>query len=103
MNSVTTQDRQMLEDPQMPNDQQAPDGQAADSHEPKDQQALLAELGEKQAWLDAGLTEEETATLCRIAARVDSGLFETAGFSFHADTYQPGADGCCCLHVRPGK
>src|SRR5258708_18192925 len=53
MNSVTTQDRQMLEDPQMPNDQQAPDGQAADSHEPKDQQALLAELGEKQEGLDA--------------------------------------------------
>ncbi len=37
----------------MPNDQQAPDGQAADSHEPKDQQALLAELGEKQEGLDA--------------------------------------------------
>ena len=53
MNSVTTQDRQMLEDPQMPNDQQAADGQAADSREPKDQQALLAELGEKQEWLDA--------------------------------------------------
>jgi hypothetical protein len=56
----------------------------------------------KQAWLDAGLTEEETATLCRIAARVDSGLFETAGFRFHADTYRPGAEGCCFLHVRPG-
>ena len=56
----------------------------------------------KQTWLDAGLTEEETAALCRIAARVDSGLFEAAGFRFHADTYQPGAEGCCFLHVRPG-
>jgi len=35
----------------------------------------------KQAWLDAGLPEEEVATLCRVAAQVDSGLFEAAGFS----------------------
>ena len=56
----------------------------------------------KQAWLDAGLSEEETATLCRLAARVDSGLFEAAGFSFNADTYTPGGEGCCLLHVRPG-
>jgi hypothetical protein len=56
----------------------------------------------KQAWLDAGLAQEEVATLCRIAARVDSGLFEAAGFRFHADTYQSGGEGCCFLHVRPG-
>jgi hypothetical protein len=55
----------------------------------------------KQAWLDAGLAEEEVAALCRIAARVDNGLFEAAGFRFHADTYQPGGEGCCFLHVRP--
>jgi hypothetical protein len=35
-------------------------------------------------------------------ARVDSGLFEVAGFRFHADTYRPGAEGCCFLHIRPG-
>jgi hypothetical protein len=56
----------------------------------------------KQAWLDAGLAEEEVATLCRVAAQVDSGLFEAAGFRFHADTYRPGGEGCCFLHVRPG-
>jgi hypothetical protein len=56
----------------------------------------------QQAWRDAGLAPEEVATLCRIAARVDSGLFEAAGFRFHADTYRPGAEGCCFLHVRPG-
>ena len=56
----------------------------------------------KQAWLDAGLSEEEVARLCRIAGQVDRGLFETAGFRFHADTYQPGGEGCCYLHVRPG-
>jgi len=56
----------------------------------------------KQAWLDAGLAPEEVATLCRVAAQVDRGLFEAAGFRFQADTYQPGAEGCCFLHVRPG-
>ena len=56
----------------------------------------------KQAWLDAGLPQEEVATLCRIAAQVDVGLFQAAGFRFHADTYQPGGEGCCFLHIRPG-
>ena len=40
--------------------------------------------------------------LCRLAAQVDHGMFEAAGFGFHADTYQPGGEGCCFLHVRPG-
>jgi hypothetical protein len=57
----------------------------------------------KQAWLDAGLAQEEVAALCRIAARVDNGLFEAAGFRFHADTYRAGGEGCCFLHVRPGS
>ena len=56
----------------------------------------------KQAWLDAGLAQEEVAALCRVAAQVDSGLFEAAGFRFHAETYRPGGEGCCFLHVRPG-
>ena len=42
------------------------------------------------------------ATLCRIAAKVDDGTFESAGFRFSADTWKPGGDGCCCLHIRPG-
>jgi hypothetical protein len=57
----------------------------------------------KDAWLAAGLGPDEVATLCRIASRVDYGAFEGAGFSFSADTWQPGREGCCLLHVRPGK
>ena len=57
----------------------------------------------KTAWQDLGLPEEEVATLCRIAARIDNGMFEAAGFQFTADTYQPAGDGCCYLHIRPGK
>ena len=57
----------------------------------------------KEAWLEAGLSEEEVATLCDIAAVVDYGTFEGNGFAFTADTYKSGADGCCHLHIRPGK
>jgi hypothetical protein len=57
----------------------------------------------REAWQEAGLPEAEIATLCRIAARVDNGTFEAAGFKFHADTWQPGGEGCCLLHLRPGK
>jgi hypothetical protein len=55
----------------------------------------------REAWQEAGLSDEEVATLCRIAARIDNGTFEGAGFSFSADTWQSGGgDGCCCLHIR---
>ncbi|MGW8256907.1 MAG: hypothetical protein ACWGMZ_05430 [Thermoguttaceae bacterium] len=52
--------------------------------------------------VEAALSEELVATLCRIAASVDSGTFEAAGFKFQAETYQPNGEGCCYLHIRPG-
>jgi hypothetical protein len=57
----------------------------------------------KEAYLESGLSEEETATMLEIAAQVDYGTFEGAGFSFRADTWRPGRTGCCHLHVTPGK
>lgn len=56
----------------------------------------------KEAWQEAGLLESDIATLCHIAGRVDNGTFEGAGFAFSADTWQPGREGCCHLHIRPG-
>lgn len=56
----------------------------------------------REAWQEAGLPPEEVATLCRIAARIDNGTFEGAGFQFSADTWQPGGEGCCYLHIRSG-
>ena len=56
----------------------------------------------KEAWQEAGVADVDIAALCRIAGRVDNGTFEAAGFQFSADTWQPGRDGCCHLHVRPG-
>ncbi len=57
----------------------------------------------RDAWQEAGLPDEEVATMCRIAARIDNGTFEGAGFRFSADTWQPGGEGCCFLHIRPGE
>jgi hypothetical protein len=56
----------------------------------------------RDAWLEAGLPEEDVVTLCRIASQVDDGTFEAAGFRFHADTWRPGGEGCCCLHIQRG-
>ena len=56
----------------------------------------------KQAWQEAGLSGEQIATLCHIAGRVDDGTFAAAGFAFSADTWKPGEEGCCHLHIRPG-
>lgn len=57
----------------------------------------------RDAWQEIGLADEEVATMCRIAARVDNGTFEGAGFRFSADTWQPGGEGCCRLQIRPGQ
>jgi predicted hydrocarbon binding protein len=56
----------------------------------------------KEAWQAAGLSDERIATLCRIAGVVDNGTFEAAGFTFSAETWRPGDEGCCLLHIRPG-
>lgn len=57
----------------------------------------------KDAWREAGLTEEKVATLCRIAGAVDKGLFEGAGFAFENRTWTPGRQGCCFLGVQPKR
>ena len=57
----------------------------------------------KEAWIEAGLSDADVATLCEIAAEIDVGTFQGAGFCFCADTWKPDGDGCCRLHVRPGK
>jgi hypothetical protein len=57
----------------------------------------------KEAWKEAGLSDAEVTKMCSIAGRVDNGTFEGAGFTFSADTWQPGRSGCCHLHIRPGK
>jgi hypothetical protein len=57
----------------------------------------------QEAWQDANLPAQEIARMCKIAAVIDTGTFEGAGFSFSAETWQPGRQGCCVLKVRPGR
>lgn len=56
----------------------------------------------KEAWIEAGLPAQDVARLCEIAGVIDNGTFEAAGFAFSAETWKPGEDGCCFLHIRPG-
>lgn len=56
----------------------------------------------KEAWQRAGLPPDRVQTLCRIAGVIDNGTFESAGFAFSAETWQPGDEGCCFLHIRKG-
>jgi len=57
----------------------------------------------KEAWQEAGLDDNDLETMCRIAGEIDKGTFESAGFRFEVDTWKPGRDGCCRLHIRPGE
>lgn len=54
----------------------------------------------KEAWEDAQFSPKRIETLCRIAGFVDNGTFEQAGFTLQSDTWKPGEEGCCFLHIR---
>ena len=71
-----------------------------------DTEALEIKMGRcplQDAWQDAGLSKGEIAVMCDIAASVDKGTFEGAGFSFSVDTWNAGQRGCCRLKIAPGK
>ena len=57
----------------------------------------------KEAWQEAGLKESDIERMCDIAAAVDKGTFEGAGFGFTIKTWKPGQQGCCLLKIKPGK
>jgi hypothetical protein len=57
----------------------------------------------KEAWQEAGLTDSDIAHMCDIAAIVDKGTFEGAGFVFSMETWRAGQKGCCLLKISPGK
>jgi hypothetical protein len=54
----------------------------------------------KDAWIADGRSEEEIATLCRIAGRADWGCFSAAPCRFSAETWRPGREGCCVLRLE---
>ena len=55
----------------------------------------------KDAWEAARLPDEEVARLCEIAAEADYGTMDAAGFAVEIETWRPGRQGCCLLHIRP--
>ena len=57
----------------------------------------------KDAWQDAGLNKDELSDMCDIAVSVDKGTFEGAGFSFSAETWTQGRQGCCRLKILPQR
>ena len=57
----------------------------------------------KDAWQEAGLTDSDIARMCDIAAIVDKGTFEGAGFEFSMESWTAAQQGCCLLKIRPGK
>jgi hypothetical protein len=52
------------------------------------------------AWREAGLADDDLALMCSIAAEADYGTIERAGFAIEIETWKPGHEGCCVLHVR---
>ena len=55
----------------------------------------------KEAYEEAGIAAERMQVLLRIAGGGDVGLFEGAGFAIRNDTWAPGGQGCCHLHIEP--
>jgi hypothetical protein len=53
----------------------------------------------QDAWREAGLGDDDLATLCRIAGRFDHGCFAAAGVRLDAETWTPGRAGCCRLRL----
>ena len=51
----------------------------------------------KDAWGEAGVCDDDMATLCRIAGAFDRGLFEATGVRFENVTWVSGRDGCCTI------
>ncbi len=50
----------------------------------------------KDAWTEAGVSDDRLAVLCRIAGAFDRGLFEATGVRFENITWTPGHGSGCC-------
>ena len=53
----------------------------------------------KSGWMEAGLSDDEVALFCSMAACADYGTLEAAGFKVDIATWKPGQEGCCSLSI----
>lgn len=52
----------------------------------------------KDAWVEAGCSDEEICTLLQCASALDEATLEAAGFDYEIELWSPGKEGCC--HTR---
>jgi len=53
----------------------------------------------KDAWVDAGCSDEEISTLLHCASALDEAVLEAAGFNYEIELWSPGKDGCCLTRI----
>ena len=53
----------------------------------------------KSGWIEAGLSDQDVALFCSMAACADYGTLEAAGFKVDIATWKPGDEGCCSLCI----
>lgn len=54
----------------------------------------------KDAWVEAGCSEEEVVTLLHCASAFDAATLEAAGFDYEIELWSPGQEGCCLTRIR---
>ena len=53
----------------------------------------------KDAWVEAGCSDDEICTLLRCASALDEATFDAAGFDYEIELWSPGKDGCCLTRI----
>ncbi|MEM8813938.1 MAG: L-2-amino-thiazoline-4-carboxylic acid hydrolase [Pseudomonadota bacterium] len=53
----------------------------------------------KDAWTEAGCSDEEICTLLHCASAFDEATLETAGFAYEIELWAPGKEGCCLTKI----
>ena len=53
----------------------------------------------KDAWVEAGCSDEEICTLLHCASALDEGTLDAAGFNYEIELWSPGKEGCCLTRI----
>jgi L-2-amino-thiazoline-4-carboxylic acid hydrolase len=53
----------------------------------------------KDAWVDAGCSDDEICTLLYCASALDEATIEAAGFNYEIELWAPGKSGCCLTTI----
>ncbi len=53
----------------------------------------------KDAWMEAGCSDEEVCTLLHCASAYDEAALDAAGFNYELELWSPGKEGCCLTKI----